>query len=866
MMKIKDRIVNGIRLSELKEEPVKDTRELMKRINAEGAVLLENNGMLPLKKGERAALFGRCQFEYYKSGSGSGGKVNAPYVTQIYDSMKALDYVKIDEELAGLYKAWLAENPFDFAGGWCLPFSQKEMPLSDAQIKAAADRNDKAIVIIGRTAGEDKDNAAEKGSYLLSDAEYELLKKVSANFKEVCVVLNVSNIIDMKWAEELNISAILYVWQGGQDGGEAVAELLCGMRYPSGKLSDTIAYDITDYPSHKGFGEPDNIDYSEDIYVGYRYFETFRKDRVMYPFGYGLSYTEFDIKTDLAEVSGDKIKLEVCVKNIGKCKGKEVVQVYFEGKCKNIGYPARQLIAFEKTKELARGESQKLSFEISADSFAAYDDIGMTGNKACCVLDEGEYNIYVGNSVRSAEFVCRYTSALKVIKKLSTVMPLNKPFERLVNNNGREERQKLLPEITAQIPTVREIPQTGDKGIKLCDVYNGYALMESFIAQLDDFQLACLSQGEGMNSPKVRAGTGGTIGGLTKTLADFGIPAICLTDGPSGLRFDNGDKATSLPNGTLLACTWNRGIVSELYSYEGMEAYANRVDGLLGPGVNIHRYPLCGRNFEYLSEDPYLTGIIGGGICEGLMQAGVSATVKHFSANNKEANRKTVNVTISERALREIYFKPFEMIIKEGKVKMLMTAYNQINGVFCSSSYDLNTRVLREEWGYDGLIMTDWWPRTCYYEGEAVDSRELPIKAQNDVFMVNANAELTAKDIMKSLAEGKISRGELQRNAINICRVIMSTPTFERYLDGDAIEIKEVVNTEKLTKLYELDKISSGEKIKVSIDQSGEYAVGIEYCSVQSDLMQFPVNLYINNVSAALYMINGTNGKVSAKA
>ncbi len=862
-MNIRDRIINGVRLGDVEKGPVNEMKELLMQANAEGTALLENNGMLPLKNGEKIAIFGRCQFEYYKSGSGSGGKVNAPYVTQIYDSIKALSYVEIDEVISKIYRDWIEENPFDFAGGWCLPYSQKEPVLTDEEVEMAANRNDKAIVIIGRCAGEDKDNKDEKGCYLLSEEERGLLKKVSSHFKDVCVLLNAGNIIDMKWVNEFDVSAVMYIWQGGQDGAEAIAELLCGIQYPSGKLSDTIAQDISDYPSHSSFNEPDNIKYTEDIYVGYRYFETFKKEKVLYPFGFGLSYTEFDIKTVSAERQNDKILLEISVKNTGEYKGKEVVQIYFEGKGKNIGYPARQLIAFEKTGELDCGESQIIQKEIDICSMAAYDDIGMTGNKSCYVLDIGEYNIYVGNSVRDAELAYSYISdKIKVIEKLNPVLPLTAPLDRMIGNEIKY--QKISPSEHSTIPEVTEIHQTGDRGIKLDDVYNGTESMENFIAQLDDFQLACLSQGEGMNSSKVRSGTGGTFGGLTRTLNEFGIPAICVTDATAGLRFDNGDTATSLPIGTMLACTWNEPLVKELYMYEGMEAYANQVDGLLGPGVNIHRHPLCGRNFEYLSEDPYLSGIIGSGICEGLSRAGISPTVKHFSANNKEANRKTVNMIISERALREIYLKPFEIIVKEGKTKMLMTAYNQINGVFCSSNFDLNTRVLRDEWGFDGMVMTDWWPKTGFdSDRNAVDRKDLPIKAQNDVFMVNANAEMAAADVIEAMKTGLISRGELQRNAINICKFIMSTPAFERYLKGEKIGVKANVNTGELLKVFESERVKSGEKVSIETGKSGEYAVEIEYSSKQSELMQIPVHLYINNVSAGLYMVNGTDGKVS---
>lgn len=865
-MKIRDRIINGIRLSELKAEPVTLVKDTAKQINAEGAVLLENNGMLPLKKGDKVAVFGRIQTDYYKSGTGSGGKVNTVYTTNIYDSLKLMDYIELDEEVAEIYHKWVIENPFDIGeDGWYQPWSQKEMPLSEELVKNAALRNDKAIVVLGRTAGEGRDHLAKAGSYLLSDEEYDMLKKVSASFKDVCVLMNVGNVIDMKWVKELGISAVMYVWQGGQDGAEAVAEILCGKKYPSGKLSDTIVYDITDYAAYKDFEKPDEIVYSEDIFVGYRYFETFAKEKVVYPFGFGLSYTKFEVKTKSARISDNKISLTVTVKNIGNYKGKEVIQVYYEAICKNISCPSRQLIAFAKTKELEVGESQNVILEFLLSDMASYDDIGVSGNKACYILDEGLYNIYVGTDVRSAELVhsCEIEK-IRIVQQLKSLFPAQMEFDRMINNHGKVDWETIkVSGETDHISTIKEIEFTGDKGIKLADVYNSNADIESFIAQLDDHQLACLSQGEGMNSPKVRAGTGGAMGGLTQELQDFGIPAICVTDGPSGLRFDNGDSATSLPNGTLLACTWNKELTQKLYSYEGMEAYAQRVDGVLGPGINIHRYPLCGRNFEYLSEDPYLTGVIAQGICAGLDEAGVSATIKHFAANNRELERGTVNMVISERALREIYLRPFEIVIKDNKTNMVMTAYNRINGIHCASNYDLNTAILREEWGFEGLVMTDWWTRTCVtLEGEVSKNREYPIIAQNDVYMVNNDSESIAKEITDEVTAGKISRGELQRNAINICNVILSTPTFERYIDGDVVGSAKLPQISKMNIVGEYKNISSGFELEINVENPCDHALEIEYSSNESELVQIPVKVYLNEQSAALFMLKGTGGNI----
>ncbi len=857
-MKISERIINGKRLSSLKAEPIDGVTPIAIQTNAEGSVLLENDGMLPLKKGDRISVFGRMQTDYYNSGTGSGGMVNTQYKTNIYDSLAENKDIILNEELAGLYSEWLKDNPFDFGDGWTQPWSQKEMPISHEIAQSAAAVSDKAVVIIARTAGEDCDNSNNGGSYLLSDEERGILKNVSEAFNEVCVILNTGNILDMKWVKEFNINAVLYVWQGGQDGGRAATDILCGKLYPSGKLSDTIVKNIEDYPSYAGFNETEEIEYCEDIFVGYRYFETFARDKVLYPFGYGMGYTKFEFGSVNYDITEDKMKLYVPVKNVGQGHGKEVVQVYFEAVGKNR--PARELVAFEKSKELAPSGEEILELSFDINDMASYDE-----EKSRYALEAGTYNIYVGTDVRSAALAFSYVNKATVItKQCSPRLRPNREFPRIVNNNGIVAYERVAstdeePEIV--IP--EEIPYTGNKGIKLEDVYNGKAKLEDFVAQLCDYDMACLSQGEGLNSPKVRPGTGGAIGGVTKSLKDFGIPVVCVTDGPSGIRMDNGDKAVSLPNGTMLACTWDSKLVERLYTYEGMEAYAYRIDAMLGPGINIHRTPLCGRNFEYLSEDPYLTGVIGTAICAGLDNAGVTATIKHFAANNRETNRHRVSSLVSERALREIYLKPFEMAIKSGRVRMLMTAYNRINGKYCAGNYDLTTGILKDEWGYNGLVISDWWPKTFMKDdGEATTERKYQVRAQNDVFMVNKDAEEPAQELTEAVKRGDLTRAELQRGAKNICRIVMTTPTFERYMEGDVIGGEIDAAYMRLDAEYE--NIGTDKEYVINTDEPCGYALEIEYVSDKNELMQITVRVFVNEQSAGVFAVNGTDGQIKS--
>ena len=612
---------------------------------AEGAVLLKNEGhMFPLKKEEMVSVFGRCQFETYRSGTGSGGAVNVPYAVNIYDGMRESGSFTLNEELADIYRAWLKDHPFDNGGGgWAAePWHQKEMVITEEIAAAAAEKSEKAIFIIGRTAGEDKDYANEAGSYLLTPEELENLKVLTAHFEQVAVLLNVSNIIDMSWLKNPvykdHIRSVLYIWQGGMESGNAVADVLSGKVSPSGKLTDTIACSLADYPAANDFGGIVRNFYTEDIYVGYRYFETFCPEKVMYEFGFGLSYSKFDIEilkaetvTEESEVggawgshgvsidngtcAGKEVQITICVKNTGDCRGKEVVQVYVQAPQGKLGKPARELKAFAKTKELAPGEKQEMTLHIPVKNLASYDDSGVTGHKSCYVSEAGAYVFHVGNSVRNTKIADVDGKGAYIVKELCVTEALQEAlapteaFERIRPGQSREDGSyqqekeavpqqtiRLQERIEAHLP--EQLAITGDKGIRFSDVAEGKADLDTFIAQLTKEELATIVRGEGMSSPKVTPGTASTFGGVSDRLYEYGIPAACCADGPSGIRMESGLKATQLPIGTLLACSFNIPMMEELYVMEGKELVANEVDTLLGPGINIHRYPLNGRNFE----------------------------------------------------------------------------------------------------------------------------------------------------------------------------------------------------------------------------------------------------------------------------
>lgn len=869
--------------------------KLARKCVAEGAVLLENkNNALPIKKEEKVAVFGRIQFDYYKSGTGSGGLVNTKYVISILDALKEENIV-LNEKLTQVYKAWVKDNPFDKGEGWGLePWCQKEMELDFPIVEEAARESDLAIVIIGRTAGEDQDNKNEKGSYLLTDLEEDMLYKVCNCFDRVVVVLNVGNIIDMKWVEKYHPSAVLYAWQGGMEGGNGVVDVLLGNVSPSGKLSDTIAYEIEDYPSTNHFGGNKFDYYQEDIYVGYRYFETFEKEKVLYPFGYGLSYTEFEIKCTSFERKHNQVVINLNVTNIGNVEGKEVVQVYVNPPQGRLGKPLKNLIAFEKTTSLNPGEIEEITFVIEDNYMASYDETGITGYESSYVLEMGRYELYIGNNVRNVELVgsfelssnilveeCR--KALAPIETFQRIKPvqINEYEVDVVWENTPIRNDSMKSRI--DLDTRNGLNFTGNKGIKLGDVLEGKNNIEEFVAQLSDKELCCLVRGEGMCSSKVTPGTAAAFGGLSKSLQDYGIPAGCCADGPSGIRMDCGTKAFSLPNGTLLACTFNPKLSEELFTFVGLELRTNRIDTLLGPGMNIHRNPLNGRNFEYFSEDPYLTGTMAAAQLRGLKNYGVTGTIKHFAANNQEHNRSLFNSIVSERALREIYLKGFEIAVKQGNAYSIMTTYGAINGVYTASNYDLLTVILRNEWKYDGIVMTDWWA-TMNDEGEIPfpQNTAAMVRAQNDVYMVVQNAEENSNNdnLEESLYNKTLRRGILQRSAINICRALMKFPCLQRSLGNLSEEELEVVQDVENEDSIDFDlkylqvadnsiidtkdldtKKGSSIMYGLTFIKYGTYYFSMKIKAEAKELAQIPITIFINGAIFDTITVNGSNGK-----
>ena len=875
---------------------------------AEGIVMLENrDNVLPLKKGSRIALFGRMQTHYYKSGTGSGGMVNVHHVTDIREGLGDCPDITLDSELMDIYAKWDAENPIDAGLGWGKEaWSQAEMPVSSELVATLAARNDAAVIIIARTAGEDRDNSAEKGAYFLSDSEEELLANVTAVFGNTIVLLNVGNIIDMSFVTKYNIKGVLYVWQAGMIGGTSVARVLSGKVNPSGCLPDTIAKSLDDYASTEYFCKDLKEDiYQEDIFVGYRYFSTFAKDAVLYPFGFGLSYTDFELYDPEFIFENDTVTVSVTVKNTGTVPGKKAVMLYCKAPDGALSKPSRVLAGFTKTGNIPESGEERVTITAPVRRFASFDDDGRTSlGTTGFVLEKGTYEFFLGSDFITASPVGSFElSDTRMLEKLGTALAPTKAFKRLTaipNGDGTyskgEEDTPLatVNYLDSRMERVRpEIPQTGDKGIKLSDVKHGRNTMDEFVAQLSDEDLCLIIRGEGMGSPKVTIGTAAAFGGVTKELKAMGVPTLCCTDGPSGMRLDSGKKAFSLPNGTCLASTFNVELVEELYTYLGVEMLSNRIDALLGPGINIHRHPLNGRNFEYFSEDPLLTGLMAVAQVKALEKSGVTPVIKHFCANNRETHRREMSSTVSSRALREIYLPAFGIAVKEGGARCIMTSYNRINDIYSANHYDQNTMVLREQWGFTGLVMTDWWAfinkEVSMAEKYTLEDHSVMARSQNDVYMVCTSVEkenLLEADTYKELTEGdgsNITRAELQRNAINILNFAMNTPAMDR-VEGNEITVNHIdspfkdddveVDTDVFYTLEDeviiecKTKTSRGKDFVFGITSARQGYILLEFTGYSNlgELAQIPMTLYITSIPVSVITWNGTNGELVTKS
>ena len=777
---------------------------LSREAACEGMILLKNDtDLLPFSPGQKVAVFGKALFDYVKGGGGSGD-VSVSHVYSLYDGLSLeKESIKMHRPLVDFYRDYV-ENCYEKGA---LPGLLKEPLLPERFYEEAGTFTDTALIVLSRFSGEGWDRQRvtyegqeayeagwyqihetlfEESDYYLTREEKIMIEEVKKHFDRIALVLNVGGLVDSSWfAGDNAISSVLLAWQAGMEGGAAMADLLMGRRNPCGKLPDTLAADLSHYPGVRDFHRsPLYVDYSEDIYVGYRYFETIpgKKDLVNYPFGFGLSYTSFSIEGLMGCRSRNEIILTVRVKNTGQMAGKEVVQVYVQAPQGRLGKAAFSLVDFEKTGLLAPGETQLISFSIPFYAMASYDETRIR-EQGKYILEKGTYTFYAGNSVRSLsplpfELLLEEDRILRTLPARCCPtqlenrlladgsyedLPLSRPHDHLVNVLGwsPEPVEGVCPAVRGRdrfIPSqaypeghpMRQQPAL----IQLIDVADGKAKLTDLLDQMSDQDLCDLLGGQPNQGVANTFGFGNN--------PDHGIPNLMTTDGPAGVRIlpEYEIYTTALPCATLLASTWNRDLLCRVGIMAAEEIKENNLSIWLAPAVNIHRNPLCGRNFEYYSEDPVLAGELAASLIRGVQSLGVGACVKHFACNNKESNRKESDSRISERALREIYIKQFEIIIKKADPWVVMSSYNLINGQRASENKDLLTGILREEWGYEGVVCSDWYTHGEHYK---------ELLAGNDIKMGCGYPDR----LMMALEKGAISRQDLLIAAERVLQLIL---------------------------------------------------------------------------------------------
>lgn len=755
---------------------------LSRKAAGEGMVLLKNRlHTLPLTRGTRVALFGKATIEYIKGGGGSGD-VFCAYIRNVYDGFSQKEaegkvsvfkptvefykeYVKEASKRiptrAQIEKIWDKVNAMSFCKekddiiyDTFASMHVAEAHMPDELIVEAAANADIAIITLSRFSAEGVDRKAIPGDYYLSDTEKSLIDRVAAAFPNTVIVLNSGAVVDCEYfADNEKVGAIISGWQGGLEGGMAIADIICGDVNPSGKLADTIPDSYDSYQNAQEFLTGfEHLDYFDDIYVGYRYFETIpgAAEKVRYPFGFGLSYTDFEFSGAFCGESDGKIVAAVTVKNIGK----EVVQLYYSAPHGKLGKPAKELAAFKKTKLLSPGESEAIALSFDIGDMASFDDLGKI-KKSAFVLEKGTYSFYLGNSVRATEKL-RYDFVLSedIITKESK--PLCRPFKlekRLLADGSFENLPTGEPVYTRGTHT--SIEATAPKDTIMFDEVGENITLDEFIKQFTVDELIDFVGGH-QNQPGVC--NTGAFGGMKR----LDVPPVPTADGPAGLRLNasTGVPTTAWPCATLLACTWNTELIEEVGAAGGAELRENNLGVWLAPAMNIHRNPLCGRNFEYFSEDPLLAGKCCAADVRGIQSQKIAASVKHFACNNRESNRFECDSRVSERALREIYLRGFEICVKDADPWTIMSSYNLINGCHTSVSYELLTEMLRNEWGFKGMVTTDWGVHSNHSD---------EVLAGNDVKMGDGEPE----ELKAAFENGKITRADLETSVRRILELTM---------------------------------------------------------------------------------------------
>ena len=793
----------------ISEETFAKSVEIAERIESEGIVLLKNeDNVLPLET-KKVNVFGAASCAIAFAGAAGSGAVRSSDAVDFYDSLENAG-IEYNKDLYNTYAMYTGTR-FDlgiisyvitvlkqfFGGG------QSEMPMnriSDSVMEKAAAYSQTAIIVIGRVGTEMKDLSIE--TLNLTDDEKEMVDRVCSNFSDVIVIFNISNITDMSWLEDYDsIKAAMIMWLPGEVATNSVGKVLIGEVNPSGKLADTISYDIEDHPASQNFGNymykgiigiPKYfVNYSEGIYVGYRYFETFAPEKVQYPFGFGLSYTDFEWNVTDYTATDDEITVKVDVKNTGKRAGKDVVQLYFSAPYYDGGIEksAIELASYGKTKLLAPGKTDTLEISFAVKDMASYD----SETEEAWVLDSGEYQIKVAHDIRTFEETFTYTVDETVVYKTddNSGNEIKNLFEQA--EGGLTYLSRNDPEGTHPVPPTDykapkqvlnsdkrpdpvkngEAPKTGvkhDKTITLQDVAKDESLWDAFLDQLTVSEMITLITDCGYETAGIKR---------------LGIPATSDNDGPSCIKGSGGllysDCGLAFPVATALACTWNDELAEEFGKIIGEEGNQLGTHVWYAPGCNIHRSPQGGRNNEYYSEDPLLSGRMSAAVTRGVQSKGIVVTVKHFAANEQETNRQSngLYTWMNEQSLREIYLEPFEISIKEGNAKGIMSAYNRIGSEWCGGSKSLITDLLRNEWGFDGFVITD---ASIDLTGEGYLDPVLAVYARNSgilTMLYVVSAPQTLLSLRLAYAKDPIGMGQAMRLCVyDICRMKMETKAF----------------------------------------------------------------------------------------
>ena len=787
---------------------------------AECTVLLKSNGDFPLDGPCKIAAYGSGVRKTIKGGTGSG-EVNSRFFVNVEQGLTNAGFAITTQAWLDSYDAmyvqarkdWLKQlkgeakahktNVIIYGMGKTMPEPNYELPLEA--------EGDVAIYVLARISGEGNDRVPVAGDIKLSATEKRDILALHKKYSKFMLVLNVGGAVDLSEIPE--VENVLVLSQLGVETGDALADILLGKESPTGKLTTTWSA-WEDYCDVGTFGDHNDTHYQEGIYVGYRYFDSVGK-KALFPFGYGLSYTDFTVQMEQASLEGSTLTVKAAVTNIGKRPGKEVVQLYVSTPAVKLDKPYQDLAGFAKTKQLAPGETDLVEIFFDLQDLASYDEAG-----ACYILEPGLYIVRLGNSSVNTQPVALVELAREVVV-LQAKNCLGKP--------GFADWKPENPAIHELPADVIRLSMDPDAVETQHPAYDSAYDVDPAVVELTNEQLAFANVGAfdpkaGIASFVGNASTtvAGAAGETTAQLKQQGFPTMVMADGPAGVRitpeFYRDEKGahgvgssgmpesmlelmpgflqwimklssnkklpkgavvqqqycTAIPIGTALAQSWNLDFAKTCGDIVGAEMERFGVHLWLAPALNIHRSIRCGRNFEYFSEDPFVSGKMAAALTQGVQaHPGRGTTIKHYAANNQEYNRFGNNSCVSERAMREIYLKGFGICVKESQPKAVMTSYNLLNGQHTAESVGLCDTILRREFGFQGIIMTDWVVGNGIMNSKEdihpAVKPQLVAAAGGDVFMPGCKADYD--NILKGLADGSLTRQQLQINASRVYRM-----------------------------------------------------------------------------------------------